>query len=151
MSAEGPLLCFVDTNVLVYARDASEPEKQPLAAEWMARLWHTRQGRLSFQVLTEFYVTVTHKLKPGLGVREAQADVRALIAWQPVPVDDAVLARGWSVQARYGTSWWDALIVAAAQIQGCSVLLSEDLGHNQDYGSVRVLNPFIAAPAESGL
>ena len=58
-------LCFVDTNVLVYARDASEPEKQKTAQAWMARLWRERRGRLSFQVLHEYYVTVTLKLKPG--------------------------------------------------------------------------------------
>ena len=54
---------FVDTNILVYCRDASEPEKQQKAMAWMTRLWETGCGRLSFQVLQEFYVTVTQKLK----------------------------------------------------------------------------------------
>jgi predicted nucleic acid-binding protein len=54
-----PEAIFVDTNVLVYARDASEPEKQPSATTWMAHLWRSREGRLSIQVLHEFYVTVT--------------------------------------------------------------------------------------------
>ena len=60
---------FVDTNILVYCRDASEPEKQEQALAWMAGLWQTGRGRLSFQVLQEFYVTVTQKLKPGLDQR----------------------------------------------------------------------------------
>ena len=57
---------FVDTNVLVYCRDASEPEKQAQTAAWMASLWEQKTGRLSFQVLQEYYVTVTAKLSPGL-------------------------------------------------------------------------------------
>lgn len=57
---------FVDTNVLVYARDISEPEKQRRASEWLAHLWRSREGRLSVQVLQEYYVTLTQKLKPGL-------------------------------------------------------------------------------------
>jgi predicted nucleic acid-binding protein len=56
---------FVDTNILVYCRDASEPQKQAQTAAWMAALWKQRTGRLSFQVLQEFYVTVTAKLTPG--------------------------------------------------------------------------------------
>ena len=57
---------FVDTHLLVYSRDASEPEKQPQAMKWMIRLWSDQSGRLSFQVLQEYYLTVTHKLTPGL-------------------------------------------------------------------------------------
>ena len=63
---------FVDTNVLVYSRDASEPEKQPLAMAWMKHLWENRTGRLSFQVLQEFYVTVVFKLDPGLEPENAR-------------------------------------------------------------------------------
>jgi predicted nucleic acid-binding protein len=55
---------FVDTNVLVYCRDASEPKKQAQNSAWMAALWKQRTGRLSFQVLQEYYVTVTSKLSP---------------------------------------------------------------------------------------
>ena len=74
---------FVDTNVLVYSRDASEPPKQRQAMAWMAHLWSTQTGRLSFQVLQEFYVTVTDKLQPGLDPHNARDDVRAMLAWHP--------------------------------------------------------------------
>jgi predicted nucleic acid-binding protein len=57
---------FVDPNVLVYARDASEPSKQSIASEWLDHLWHDRSGRTSTQVLSEYYVTVARKLSPGL-------------------------------------------------------------------------------------
>jgi predicted nucleic acid-binding protein len=60
---------FVDTNVLVFARDASEPVKQPQAAAWIDHLWRTRTARLSFQVLQEYYATTTRRLKPGLTPR----------------------------------------------------------------------------------
>ena len=66
---------FVDTNVLVYSRDISEPQKQPLAAAWMAHLWENRTGRLSFQVLQEFHVTVVFKLDPGLEAEKARKDL----------------------------------------------------------------------------
>ena len=62
---------FVDTNVLVYNRDASESQKQEQAKAWMAHLWSTKTGRLSFQVLQEFYITVTAKLDPGLDPESA--------------------------------------------------------------------------------
>ena len=58
--------CFVDTNVLIYSRDKTEPNKQQASIEWLAFLWKERNGRLSYQVLQEYYVTVTQKLKPGL-------------------------------------------------------------------------------------
>ena len=69
---------FVDTNVLVYSRDASEPRKQKQAMAWMAELWESQAGRLSFQVLQEFYVTVTEKLQPGMEPQSARDDVRSL-------------------------------------------------------------------------
>jgi predicted nucleic acid-binding protein len=72
---------FVDTNVLVYARDSTEPQKQKQALAWMSYLWKTRTGRLSFQVLQEFYLTVTQKLDPGLEPERARQDVRLLFSW----------------------------------------------------------------------
>lgn len=100
---------FVDTNVLVYSRDISEPQKQPLAAAWMAHLWENRTGHLSFQVLQEFYVTAVFKLDPGLKPENARKDVRALSAWDPLAVDLHVVEGAWGIQDRFRLSWWDAL------------------------------------------
>jgi predicted nucleic acid-binding protein len=69
-------------------------------------------------------------------------DVRSLIEWQPVPADAAVMEGAWFLQDRYGLSWWDALIVSAAQSSGCRYLLTEDLQENQLLGDVEVINPF---------
>ncbi len=141
------MVFFVDTNVLVYARDASEPKKQPRAAEWIQRLWQERSGRLSTQVLQEYYVVVTQKLEPGLPVERARADVRLLQAWQPVMTDGALLEGAWQLEDRYQLSFWDALIVAAAIRAGAQYLLTEDLQDGQEIDSVRVLNPFAHAVA----
>lgn len=133
---------FVDTNVLVYSRDASEPEKQKQAMEWMARLWRDQTGRLSFQVLNEFYVTVTSKLQPGMDPERAREDMRLLLAWRPIPVDARVVEGAWRIQDLYRLSWWDALIVSAAEVGDCRYLLTEDLQEALGLGNVKVVNPF---------
>lgn len=141
-------IVFVDTNVFVYARDGGEPEKQPVAAEWLRRLWVEQRGRTSMQVLSEYFTTVTRKLDPGLTADEAWEDVTALFAWEPQEIGRSVLTRGREIAQRYSLNWWDALIVAAAQIQNCSMLLSEDLQHGLVCGSVKVNNPFSSQIAE---
>jgi predicted nucleic acid-binding protein len=75
---------FVDTNVFVYARDLTEPDKQEAARGWIDHLWDTGMGRVSVQVLNELYVTLTRKLDPGLPASEARADVIDLATWRPV-------------------------------------------------------------------
>lgn len=133
---------FVDSNVLVYRRDASERTKQPTAALWVDALWRTRRGRLSVQVLEEYYQVVTRKLRPGLPIAEARGEVRDFFAWQPVPMSPAILEEAWSVEERFGLSFWDGLIVGAARVAGCRYLLSEDLQDGQDLDGVLVLSPF---------
>jgi predicted nucleic acid-binding protein len=133
---------FVDTNVFLYARDAGEPVKQPLAAAWLERLWREQLGRTSVQVLSEYYVNVTRKLDPGLPAGDAWDDVTALFAWRPQPIDDAVMRSAREIEKRHRLSCWDSLVVAAAQIQGCTLLLSEDLQDGGVYGEVTVRSPF---------
>lgn len=142
---------FVDTNVLVYSRDASEPRKQKKAMAWMAKLWEGQTGRLSFQVLQEFYATVTEKLQPGLEPQSARDDVRSLFSWRPIPVDARVVKGAWLIQDRYKFSWWDALIVSTAQVGHCRYLLTEDLQENQKLGEVKVINPFHYSPESLNL
>jgi len=142
---------FVDTNVLVYSRDASEPRKQNQAIVWMKHFWGTGNGRVSFQVLQEFYVTVTEKLRPGLDPDQARSDVQALFAWRPIPIETRVIQGAWPNQDRFRLSWWDSLIVAAAQIGDCRYLLTEDLQDGQEFGNLRVINPFAHSPESLGL
>lgn len=139
---------FVDANVLVYARDSSEPEKQPRAKEWMDALWRRRSGRLSIQVLNEFYVTVTQKLSPGLSAEEARLDVRDLVSWRPLSLDSSLLEAAWLLQDRHAVSFWDSLVVAAANRLSCEHLLSEDLQDGYRFGPTIVVNPFRNAPSD---
>ena len=140
---------FVDTNVFVYARDVTEPPKQARAAAWLAYLWREQSGRTSVQVLSEFYVTVTRKLTPGLAPDEAWDDLMALFTWRPQPIDEALLRRGREVELRHRISWWDSLIVGAAQLQGCDLLLTEDLQDGGVYGGVTARSPFTFALGEA--
>ncbi len=133
---------FVDTNVLVYLRDSTEPLKQSRAAEWMGHLWDTGRGRLSLQVLQEYYVTVTGKLDPGLPTAEAREDVTALRAWSPLEPDSGILEDAWSIQVRFGFSFWDALVIASARRLDCGVLLTEDIKDGQDLDGMIIRSPF---------
>jgi predicted nucleic acid-binding protein len=139
---------FVDTNVLVYSRDASKLRKQTQAAEWISHLWRTGSGRLSVQVIAEFYAVVTGKLKPGMDVASARQDAEDLFSWRPLPMTADLIAEAWAVQDGFHLSWWDSLIVSAARILQCTYLLSEDFQHSQDFQGVRVINPFRAKPGE---
>ncbi len=133
---------FVDTNVLVYYRDASEPTKQARAERWLRHLWRRGTGRLSAQVLSEYYVTVTAKLQPGLSVKAARQDVRDLMSWSPLPIDGGLIERAFDVLDEFGFSWWDSVIVAAAQTAGCGILLTEDLQDGQQLDELIIVNPF---------
>lgn len=137
---------FVDTNVLVYAWDSTEPEKQKKALAWMTHLWKARTGRLSYQVLTEFYITVTQKLDPGMEPERARRNVSLFFPWHPVQTDARVIETAWHVQDRYRLSWWDALIVSAARTAGCRYLLTEDLRSGEEILEIKIVNPFLVNP-----
>jgi predicted nucleic acid-binding protein len=139
---------FVDTNVFVYARQATEPAKQSVAARWLGRLWEEQTGRTSVQVLNEYYTTLTRKIKPPMPPADAWDDVKSLIAWNPQPMDLELLHRGREIELRHRLSWWDSLIVGAAQLQNCVLLLTEDLQDRSVYGGVTVRDPFTLGVSE---
>lgn len=143
MSAEAPRE-FVDANVLVYAFDSSAAAKQVKAKQLLERLWETRTGCLSVQVLQEFFVTVTRKVTKPLAIDEANDRVRELTAWKVfAPTSDDVLA-AIGLQKHEQLSFWDAMIVRAAAESGCDVLWTEDLSDGQLLQGVRIRNPFAA-------
>jgi predicted nucleic acid-binding protein len=137
-------LVFVDSNVLLYAVDDADLNKQQAAREWRSQLWRSRRGRVSFQVLSEFYVNAVRKLPSAR--EQARAEVRDLLAWNPVVAEEALLERGWKIQDRYRLSYWDALIVAAAKAASCRYLLTEDLQAGQALEGIEVVNPFLRTP-----
>jgi predicted nucleic acid-binding protein len=137
---------FVDTNVLLYAADTADEEKHRAASAWRLELWKSRRGRVSYQVLQEFYVQAVRKSPQSADA--AEAEVRDLFEWDPVVVDASVIEAAWRLQKRFSLSFWDALIVGAAQAAGCPHLLTEDLSHGQDLDGVRVVSPFRVAPSD---
>jgi len=135
---------FVDTKILVYARDPTHADKHRIASQLINTLWANRQGRISAQVLNEYLVTVTQKLRPGMTFQEAWEDVQALMAWEPLSMDGSLLELGRIVHLEHGVSWWDSLILAAAHKANCTLLYSEDLAAGRVYGGVGVVNPFLS-------
>ena len=101
------------------------------------------------QVLCEYYVNVTRKLKPGLNPQSAWEDVEALQTWNPQIIDTALLNRSRKIEGMHRLSWWDSMVVAAAQEQRCALLLSEDFTHGARFGDVKVCNPFKLAVGEA--
>jgi predicted nucleic acid-binding protein len=137
---------FLDTNVLLYAVDDKDISKRDRARLWLAECWQRRCGRLSMQVLNEFYSNVRKKFESALSAGDARAEVRRYQHWRPWVIDHATIETAWAVESRFRLNYWDALVVAAAQQQGCTLLLSEDLQHDQQIDGVRVVNPFLVGP-----
>jgi len=133
---------FVDTNVLVYAEDSDAKDKQRLARDLVLQLWDLRDGVLSVQVLQEFYVTVTRKLKKPLAVGKARDIVDEYLTWTVVDNTGAILLDAIDLQRHAKLSFWDALVVQAAITAGCDRLYSEDLNAGQRFGATLVVNPF---------
>jgi predicted nucleic acid-binding protein len=138
-----PVSHCLDTNVLVYAfsnagRDAV---KARIAREWINR----EDWGVTVQVLQEFYVNAI-RAPHQIGHDEAIAMIEEIASSRPVIGTDLALMRlALQIKRRYGIAYWDAAVIAGARRLGAAVLVSEDLSHGQDYGGVRVLNPFAAA------
>jgi predicted nucleic acid-binding protein len=142
-------LVFVDTNVLVHARDPRDAMKRATAAEWLRLLWNQERGRTSVQVLNEYYDVVTRRFRNPVRREDAWDDVQHyLSAWHPQVLDSEVLECARDVEGRYRLSSWDSLVVAAAQIQSCLLLLSDVLQDGAEYGGVIVRSPFTLRIAE---
>lgn len=141
-SSGGGPVTFVDTNVLIYAHDASEPAKQLVAREALARLWDTRTGILSTQVLQEFYAVATGRSSLPMRPAHAREIVRLYSAWPVVTVDPVLILAATDLHEHRSISFWDALIVVAAQQAGADTILTEDLSDGDVIDGVRIVNPF---------
>jgi len=132
---------FLDTNVLVYAAAGREQEaaKQARALDLIDEI----DFGLSAQVLQEFYVTVVRKAETPLSPAEALEWIEQLEAFPCQSLDPGLVKLGVEISQRYRISYWDGAIVAAAEALGARTLFTEDLNHDQTYGSIRVVNPFI--------
>ncbi|MGD0019113.1 MAG: PIN domain-containing protein [Candidatus Limnocylindrales bacterium] len=133
---------FVDTNVLVYAHDATETEKQPIARAVLEELWADRSGVVSTQVLQEFYVVATRKLEPPMRRPEAREIVTLYATWSVVQIDVGLILDAAALEERAQLSFWDALIVEAARRAGAVVLVSEDFQAGHRIAGIEIENPF---------
>lgn len=132
---------FVDTNVLVYAYDESAGEKREAASTLVADLWESGEGCLSVQVLQEFYVNVTRKVKMPISRAEAATIVEDLTAWTVHSPGGRDVLLAIELQGRQSLSFWDAMIITSARSLGCEVLYSENMNPGQSYDGVAVVNP----------
>jgi predicted nucleic acid-binding protein len=145
-------LVFVDANVFLYAHDATDPAKRGRARDWISHLWRAGQGRTSTQALSEFYVNAR---KAGVSSDKAWEEVEALLAWKPRSIDAELIRAAREIETRHRLSWWDSMIAAAAQLEKCRLLLTEDLQDGLAIGTLVVRSPFTlqveqpAAPYEA--
>lgn len=140
--------CFLDTNILLYAasRNPAHRSKKTKAIELIGET----QFALSAQVLQEFYVNATRKADFNLRPDVALRWIENLEEFVCLPIDSGLVKTGAAVSVRYGISYWDGAIVAAAEAIGAPILYTEDLNHGQAYGTVTAINPFLDLPAQPG-
>ena len=132
---------LADTNILLYAvsnREADAGRRFRAEATLMEP-----DLALSVQVLQEFYHQATRPLGPaGLTHEQAMEFLHPMAALPTQEITVELFQRATEIRARFGISYWDAAILAAAKMLGCEAVYSEDLSHQQDYDGVRVINPF---------
>lgn len=133
--------CFVDTNVLVYAHDRSAGAKHKLAQKVVEDLWLSGRGVISTQVLQELCVNLRRKIARPLPMDDLRALIQDYMKWEVVVNTAESVTAALDIELRYKISFWDALIIHAADHAGADVLYSEDLSTGQTYGPVRVINP----------
>jgi predicted nucleic acid-binding protein len=137
--------CFVDTNILVYAHDTSAGAKHERARTLVEELWHTRSGVVSTQVLQELCVNLRRKVGTPLRTKAIRELIADYLSWHVVVNGEQSILEALDLEERHRISFWDALIVQAAQTSGAGILYSEGLSHAQVYGTVRVVNPLRTA------
>ncbi len=134
---------FVDTNILIYAHDRAAGTKHERARQLIERLWTNGQGVLSTQVLQELCVNLRRKVANPISVDELRGLIRDYLSWEIVTNSPEAVIQALEIEVRYQTSFWDALILQAAEQAGAEVLYSEDLAGKQRYGAVQVVNPLV--------
>jgi predicted nucleic acid-binding protein len=134
---------FVDSNVFLYAVDDRNPDKRRLARHWLDSLWTSASGRLTWQVINEFYANA---IRLGATKQDARGNVELMAQWQPVAYGLGIVHRAWHWIDASQISYWDALIVSSAESMHCRWLISEDFQAGRKFGDLTVLNPFQATP-----
>ena len=134
---------FVDTNILIYAHDRSAGSKHERARDLIEQLWDNREGVLSTQVLQELCVNLRRRVQRPIPVEEIRTLIQDYLSWDVVVNTPASVLQALEIEVRYKVSFWDALILQAAESSGAAVLYSEDLATGQRYGALHVVNPLL--------
>ena len=132
---------FLDSNIVIYAYDVSDPRKNAIARDLVKRA-QSGEFVISTQVLAEFCSTFLYKMKPAASPQDILAILQVLDPIKTLSPDVDMVRRAVEAHARYGIHVYDGLIVAAAERAGCSTIWSEDLNANQKYFGIEVKNPF---------
>lgn len=134
---------FVDTNILLYAHDRSAGVKHERARGLVERLWTSREGVLSTQVLQELCINLRRKISRPLPAEEIRRIIQDYLSWEIVVNSPSSVLHALDIELRYQISFWDALVLQAAESSGAAVLYSEDLAAGQRYGAIQVVNPLL--------
>ena len=136
--------CFIDTNVLVYAHDHTSGFKYQKARSLVRELWEGENAVISTQVLQELYAVLRRRTKSPLSPDEAEQILRDYFEWEIVVNTRESILRAVALEIRHKISFWDGLILQAAETAEAEIVYTEDLSHRQVYGPVTVINPFAA-------
>ena len=138
---------FVDTNVLIYARDDREADKRRRAEHWLTEVGSRSVGRTNLQVLNEFtrWMLAQDRKRP---VEDVRREIDVLSSWGDKPTDRDEVEIAWAIRAATGYQWFDCLLLAAADTAGCSHFLSEDMTDGRLVGALRIVDPFRTKPSE---
>jgi predicted nucleic acid-binding protein len=131
---------FFDTNILIYADDKASPAKQRRALDLVAEHRRARTGVVSLQVLQEYFVTVTRKLRVDASI--ARRKVELLAEFDVAAPEVADILAAIDLHRLHGFSFWDALVLRAAKQAGCSVVFSEDMQDAREIDGLEIVNPF---------
>lgn len=134
---------FVDTDILIYAHDRSAGTKHDRARQLIERLWTSGEGVLSTQVLQELCINLRRKVARPLPVDEIRQLIQDYLSWEIIANTPESVLHALDIEVRYKISFWDALVLEAAESSGASVLYSEDLAAGQHYGAIQVVNPLV--------
>jgi predicted nucleic acid-binding protein len=134
---------FVDSNILIYAYDPAAGSRHARAADKLKDLWRTQTGCLSTQVLQEFYVTIMRKIPAPASAPVAREAVRQYAAWVRHPLTPDTVLRASEMSEAWQVSFWDGLILAAAEQDDATELITEDLNHGRVIAGIRIVNPFL--------
>jgi len=142
-----PTACFIDTNVFLYAKDARTPAKRLRSRSWLELLAARQLAVISPQVLNEFAHNVLRKF-PQISYEELRDSLESMVPFCRAQVTEQTALQALAISRRFKLSFYDSALVAAALTYGCDLFLSEDLGHNQRLGDMRIVNPFRVDPAD---